>query len=305
MKKFIIQALVFLVPILVLAFILEITLRNIPNDYKFKKSQIQLEKESIKTLILGSSHSLYGFNPEYFNEKAFNLAHVSQTIDLDYYMLEKYIEELPQLETVVMRLSYTTLHEQIGKTTEAWRLKDYNLYYNLNVSNKLKYQSEILSVKLKNNTSRFKDYYLNDKKMITVDKSGWAFFDQEHSNEKMSVLGFAAARKHKAKDIKLVKKNVEFLEKIVKLCNKENVNLLLITTPTHKRYRENLNKPQLETVLLAGEKMNNKYSNCRYFNLLDNQSFTDVDFYDADHLNRYGAKKLSIIVDEFISQPFN
>lgn len=305
MKKFIIQALFFLVPILILAIVLEISLRQIPNNHRFKKSQIQLEKETIKTLILGSSHSLYGFNPDYFTAKAYNLGHVSQTIDLDYEMLKKYIEELPQLETVVLRLSYTTLHEQIGTTSEAWRLKDYNLYYNLNVSSKLKYNSEILSVKLKNNISRLKDYYLHDKKMVTVEKSGWSFFDQEHANQAIDILGIAAAKKHTAKNNELVKVNIEFLEKIVELCNTKDVKVLLVTLPAYKSYRENLNTSQLEIVISAGEKMKNKYKNCRYLNLLEDHNFTENDFYDADHLNSSGSKKLSLFVDEFMSKPLN
>ena len=65
-----------------------------------------------------------------------------------------------------MRLSYTTLHEQIKTVDQkAWRLKDYNLYYNLNISDdSLKYKSEILSVKLKNNLTRLKDYYIRKSK---------------------------------------------------------------------------------------------------------------------------------------------
>ena len=300
MKKFLKQTLFFLVPILVLAVVMEVSLRRIPNDYKFKASQIELEKESIKTLILGSSHSMYGFNPEYFTQEAYNLGHVSQTMDLDYLILKKYIHTLPKLETVVLRLSYTTLHEQIGQGPESWRLKDYNLYYNLDVSNNLKYNSEILSVKLKNNISIFKDYYLDNEKMLTVKNNGWASFDRDHANNVIDILGLTAAKKHTAKDDALVKENIEFLDKIVKLAKDEGVKVILVTMPAHKSYRENLSKNQLELVISAGEKMNEKYDNCAYFNLLDDNNFTEADFYDADHLNTSGAKKISLLINSLI-----
>ncbi len=301
MKKFSKQVCVFIVPLIVLGAILELSLRQIPNDYEFKNSQLDLQKESVKTLMIGSSHIMYGLNSDYFEENSYNLGHVSQTIDMDYYLLEKYIKILPKLKTVVMRLSYTTLHEQLKTGPEAWRLKNYNLYYGLNFSNALKYKSEILSVKLKNNLSRLKDYYFNNEKMITVEQSGWAYFDQDQADIPIHLLGFDAAKRHTIKDDALVSENLEFLNKIVKLCNKEGVKVLLVTLPAHQSYIDNLEQHQLDIVTSAGKRMNETYDNCDYLNLLNDDNFKDEDFYDADHLNRDGAKKLSILVDGIIS----
>ena len=234
MKKFSKQVFVFIVPLVLLATILELSLRQIPNDYEFKNTQLELHKDSIQTLMIGSSHIMYGLNPDYFNESAYNLGHVSQTIDMDYYLLEKYIKELPKLQTVVMRLSYTTLHEQLKTGSEAWRLKDYNLYYNLNVSNSLKYKSEILSVKLKNNLLRLKEYYVDNEKMITVEPSGWAHFDRDKADLPIDLLGFDTAKRHTIEDDSSVIENLEFLDKIVKLCDDEGVKLLLVTLPAHQ-----------------------------------------------------------------------
>jgi RNase H-fold protein (predicted Holliday junction resolvase) len=305
MRSFIKQVLVFVIPVLLIAIALEVALRHIPNDYDFKYSQLEIKKAEIKTLILGSSHSMYGFNPDYFSEPAYNLGHVSQTMDLDYYLLKKYIKTLPKLETVLLRLSYTTLHEQLRTGPEDFRLKDYELYYNLEVSHKLKYNSEVLSVKLKNNLSRLKDYYLNHDKMITVEKSGWASFEDEHAKGPIEILGISAAKKHTAKDNALVDSNIVFLDKFVKLCKENDVNVVLVTLPAHKSYVENLKASQLNQVISAGETMAKKYNNCIYLNLLEDQSYTEADFYDADHLNSKGSKKLSLFMDEMISKALN
>ena len=301
MKKFLQQTCYFLIPIIILGITLEVALREIPNDYEFKNAQIYLEKENINTLILGSSHSMYGLNPEFFELKTYNMSHVSQTIDLDYYLLEKYIKELPKLETVILRLSYTTLHEQIKTGPESWRLKDYNLYYNLNVSNDLKYKSEGLSVKLKNNLSLLKDYYFDNKKMINVQRSGWAYFEKEHAEISIESIGPIAAKRHTANDNILVKENLEFLNRIMELCQGYGVKVLLVTLPAHKSYRDNLAKDQLDMVVSAGENMMNTFDNCVYLNVFEDENFNDSDFFDADHLNTNGAKKLSILVDAFLS----
>ncbi|WP_418636827.1 hypothetical protein [Winogradskyella sp.] len=305
MKKFIIYTLFFICPVIIIMISMELSLRQIPNDYKLKSEQIELKKEAVETLILGSSHSLYGINPEYFLDETYNLAHVSQSIDLDYLLLQKYIDELPKLKTVVIRLSYTTLHEQLGETKEAWRLKDYNLYYNLKVSNKLKFNSEVLSVKLENNLKRLKNYYIKDEVPISVENSGWAFLKKSNGGKSLKELGQIVAQKHTAEDDNLVIENIEYLEKIVNLCNAQNVKVIIVTLPAYKSYIAHLNKEQLDKVISTGLKMDNSYNNCSYLNLMSNESFNTDDFYDADHLNTNGAKKLSLFLDDFIKQTYN
>ncbi len=305
MKRFIKQTLAFLIPVLAIALLLEVLLRQIPNDFALKRSQIELHKDSIETLLLGSSHTMYGLNPEYFSESTYNLGHVSQTIDMDYELLKTYLKDLPKLKTVVLRLSYTTLHEQLRYGSESWRLKDYSLYYDLKVSSKLKHKSEVLSVKLKNNLTRLKDYYINHDDMIIAEPSGWASFDQEQVDKPLNEVGLIAAKKHTAKDNSLVEENIQFLENIVQLCKAEGVNVLLVTMPAHNSYSDNLNQSQLKLVLQAGKKMETSYDNCQYLNLLNAENFTNADFYDGDHLNSRGAMKLSLFIDRLISQSIN
>ena len=72
MRKFSIKTLLFVVPILLLAVIIEIFLRLIPNDYLHKKKYLDAHSCDIETLILGSSHSFYGIDPNYFSNNTFN-----------------------------------------------------------------------------------------------------------------------------------------------------------------------------------------------------------------------------------------
>ena len=88
MKKFISKTIFFLLPIFVLAVIMEVALRAIPNDYKQKRSDMDSRSDEIEILVLGSSHSLYGINPKYFSQNTYNVAYVSQSLDLDYKILE-------------------------------------------------------------------------------------------------------------------------------------------------------------------------------------------------------------------------
>ena len=69
MKKFLYIFLIFGLPVLVIGGTLELLLRNIPNGYELKSEYLKTNKKTIKTLLVGSSHILYGINPEFLSEK--------------------------------------------------------------------------------------------------------------------------------------------------------------------------------------------------------------------------------------------
>ena len=300
MKKFIKLVLIFAFPILVIGFAMEFLLRHIPNEYQVKSNYLNQNKKRIKTFLVGSSHVLYGINPEYLTEEAINYGNVSQTLDIDYDIIHQSLNTLEHLETVVIRLSYPTLFEQLKLGNESWRIKNYVIYTDIDLDAKPKHYFEILSVKLKNNLSQLKAYYLNDEKMITVKKSGWAFFENEHANGTIDDLGLYAAKKHTIASDALVNENILFLDKLVQLCDDKGVKVVIVTLPAYKSYRDNLNDSQLETIINTGKKMNNKYKNCTYYNFMDDEAFTAEDFYDADHLNKKGSKKFSSLIDRLI-----
>ena len=93
MKKFWLHILKIILPIFIFFLVLEIAIRKIPNDYQLKKVYLDKNASKINTLILGSSHSFYGINPEYFSKHTFNAAYVSQTLDLDDELLQIYKEK--------------------------------------------------------------------------------------------------------------------------------------------------------------------------------------------------------------------
>ncbi|HRB69044.1 MAG TPA: hypothetical protein PLC92_02955, partial [Chitinophagales bacterium] len=77
---------------------LELLLRDIPNDYSFKKNYLNTNSNNIEVLFLGSSHIYYGINPEYISQKSFNAAHISQSLNFDLAILEKYKDRWTNLK---------------------------------------------------------------------------------------------------------------------------------------------------------------------------------------------------------------
>lgn len=302
MKKFFHIFLIFCLPVLALSVTLELLLRNIPNGYELKSDYLKTNKKSIKTLLVGSSHILYGINPKFLKEKALNYGNVSQTIDVDYQIINQHINNLEALETIVIRLSYTTLFEQLVNGDESWRIKDYELYTDINLGQSFKYHFEILSVKLKNNLKRINDFYILNQNSELVTTEGWGTDTNRESSQNIDTVGKLIAEKHTTNDDAIYVENYRTLDAIVDLCNDNEVKVILVTMPAYKSYVQHLNQNQLELTTSAGEFMENNYSNCSYFNFLTDNRFTRSDFLDADHLNSQGAEKFSKLIDRLINK---
>jgi len=84
MKKFITKTIFLLIPIIICAICMELLLRQLPNDYKYKKEYLDAHANKIETLILGSSHSFFDLDPTYFSNITFNAGEVSQTLNYDF-----------------------------------------------------------------------------------------------------------------------------------------------------------------------------------------------------------------------------
>jgi hypothetical protein len=299
MKKFLFHLLKIILPILFFFLVLEIAIRKIPNDYQLKKVYLDENAAEINTLILGSSHTFYGINPEYFSEKTFNAAYVSQSLDLDYEILNSYESKFKSLKTVIIPISYFSLFETLETDIEKWRIKNYVMYYGFENKYQFTDNFESLNNHIAQNVKKTVKHYAINTSFITASNLGWG--TNFNSKNKKTFKGAFTAKKHTAKNFDLFDENLKSLHKIITLCKKNNINIVFITTPTHKSYYQNLNKIQLEKATKTISELVKNNSNCNYLDLLNSKDFNDVDFYDADHLNEIGAKKLSLFLNTLIS----
>lgn len=301
MKRFIIFVLSFLIPILLLGVVLEVFIRKIPNDYITKADYLNKNANTIETLVLGSSHALYGVNPDYLNGTAYNTSFVSQTPDLDLAILKQYESKFQSLKNVVIRLSYATLFEKLSDTSEDWRLKDYNLYFNLKQDYKFKYNSELLSVKLKTNLKRLYYYYILGESEQNISEYGWGINAGLNPPKDLNEAGKKAARRHTADDLEWYKENTMIFEEIAEFCQQRNIKLIVLTFPGVESYNANMNQKQFIRTKEFGEFLESTYFNCNYYNFLDNPNFVSEDFFDGDHLNAQGAKKMTKLVNSILN----
>ncbi len=306
MKRFATKSIYFILPLIVIAILMEILLRAIPNDYLFKKQYLDNHSSEIETLILGSSHSFFGFNPEYFSSNTYNASYISQSLKYDYAILKKYQDQLKNLNNIILPISYFLLYEKIEAGVESWRVKNYIIYCGLDSANSLKDYSEVLSMRLNINVKRLVSYYILGNPAISCTKFGWGTDYNSKNARDLAETGKIAAERHTRDNIKstysqqIFNENILILNSIIQWGKNNNVKILLLTPPAFESYRMNLNPEQLDITIKTTTEICSKYDNCIYQNLLGDSNFVATDFFDADHLSEIGAKKLSEFIDKII-----
>lgn len=289
-------------PIVISGITVEALLRHIPNDYRYKSNYLEKNSNSITTLILGSSHDYYGINPKFFHSKSFNAAEVSQSLDYDYFILKKYGKNWKSLKTIVLSVDYPSLFSLMKNGSEAWRVKNYNIYYGLHTNDNMEDYTELFSNNLSVNISRLYQYYFQ-RENLACSKLGWATWYSSKHNRDLVSTGKVSAARHTIKPMRVLRDNVGYIKSIIGFAKARNIKVILFTAPAYKTYTENLNQAQLNVTVNALTKISRSNDNVSYFDLLNDPVFNKGDFYDADHLNEIGAKKLSTEIDSLITTP--
>ncbi len=308
MSKFFKKLFCLIFPFLLIGVYTEFNLRQIENGYSRKKADIELALDSTKILILGSSHSLFGVDPDQFKQKTFNLAYVSQSLYYDRMLLEAYSERMPELATVVVPISYFSLDTNLSRWVEEWRCNFYLNYFNIPVEGNTIGTSNFFDPKrysmiaLYGMQKSFKllrnNFEINQVK--GQQSNGWLKNDQLLTvNDKTGQQRVALHERLIFPDMRQV--NMLHLKSISDLLRKRGVTLYLVTPPVHRIYSENVN-PDIYQSMIAAATDFCVENRCNYLNFFTDANFADEDFFDSDHLNASGARKFSRLLDAEITK---
>jgi hypothetical protein len=275
------------------------SLRNVPNDYAYKNSWMMKNVVSVKILNLGSSHAYYGIQPSKFSKSAFNLAFPSQSLKYDCFLLQKYIQICDSLEYVIVPISYFSLRQQCDMGDESWRIRGYCIYMGCDYYTfSPMFNLEITS---KNKIKYLKGAILHQVNFMTCDSLGWGTTNSyNYRTDDWKKTGIIASKRHTKSTKDYVNENLLYIENMIKQVQKRGIKIILLTTPTYSTYYNNLDTEQLREMEDICNQIDRDDENVIYLNWLKHNDFTEDDFFDADHLNEYGAEKLTQMIDEYI-----
>lgn len=160
---------------------------------------------------------------------------------------------------------------------------------------------EILNNKFSLNLKRVWMFYIRKKTLRNCNNNGSATFNQEQKNFFLNNGKYRAAI-YTSKTKKNLLSSIEILDKFIAKAYSIKTKVILLTMPAEHSYIKYLNSEQLYTTIHLAENLAAKYPNVKYYNLINNTRFVNGDFFDSDHLNEKGAKKLSMKLDSIIKR---
>ena len=308
MKFFLIKIVLLSLPLLLLFIFLEISIRFIPNTYSYKNKYINDSGSKIETLILGSSHTYYGINPEYLKLNSFNLANISQSLYFDNLLFKKYLKKMPNLQNIIIPVSYSSLSKVLDTGEESWRKYDYQSYMNCmpDIIDKshLKSHSILYAKGVKKCLTATVEYLTLNKSPINCNSTGWGTNYTHSTIRDLEVTGKKASERHENGSSDFTA-NLQKIKEIIKISESHGIKIFILITPTYISYRKNLNTIKTNSIIKNCTILSDYYSNVFFLNHFEDKSFVKKDFYDADHLNDVGAEKFSKILNREIIELTN
>jgi len=303
-KKFFIQTCIFLIPVIIGYAIIENYTRNLPLTPKIKSEFYKKNKNTIEILVLGASQNRDAINPEFLSKKTLNLAFPDQ----DYYVSSKLIEQiaptLPSLKTVIIPISYGHF-ETAPNQKETWKNSMYRYYFGATISDQFTYfKDDLLYISYpKYYSTKIKD---NKNGISNLDCNKYGF--NKNINKSLfyklnyDSLAIQKSSIHSTPSIphpEFIPENIEKLEKILAVCSQQGYNVILIETPTSKRFNEQRIPEVLHRKDSITSLITSKYD-LYYLNTNLKNDYSLKEYKDDNHLSPLGAEKFTKRLDNII-----
>lgn len=312
MKKYLVEiTFYFLLPAVLIAAVAEYSLRKIPNDYALKNELLTKNSKDLEVLALGASSILHNINPTYTTKKGFNAAHFSQSLKYDRLIFNKFIDQMPNLEYVIIGIDYWSPYGDIEDSPEWWRVKYYNIHYGANLYRwEGKYNYELyfrdIGTFKRAGLGLLTLLGLRKDSHVSINDNGFGVHYTLKNRSADWDNGLEEASRHNALVDEALKlkpgfHNHKHVEDIILQCASRGVQVLLINVPLYRTYRENLNRLHLSSQNEFCQFFEKNYANVKHFDFSKDPRFSEDDFYDSNHLNDRGSEKFTRILDSIMN----
>ncbi|MDX2285104.1 MAG: hypothetical protein NW241_13145 [Bacteroidia bacterium] len=304
MKAFLLRFLGFSLPVLLLLLGLELLQRSLPNHYERKKALLEQQAASLHTLILGSSHTYLGIAPDLLDGPAYNMASTAQTLYYDLFLLERYLDRMPSLRTVMVPVSYSSLGAESDRNPGDYN-KSYHYAYFFGTKDFVKPLSArrfslTALFTVKGSVDRAWGYFMEGDSLIEFRPDGW--FATEEQRDLLKNAAESAPFHDRYYDERLHGVNLARLAAIVSRCRMRGVEPVLISMPMHPAYMRQVRADRYAYMTQAADSLSRAHG-VRYLNFTEDPRFEDADFFDSNHLRRQGAEKLTRILRDTLARP--
>ena len=316
MRKFIVRLIQFSFLPFLFVICFDLYLRNIDNLYDAKYDGLMKIKQEVEVLFLGNSHANYAVNPLYIKDyKAYNLASVNQKIYFDKRLTIKAIDDgVSNLKYVFISVDYHSLYSSSQGMRNVWSFYSNGIKYKeqdytkeqispfiwgytpkvsisllkKDIERRIRHGNDVIKYEVGKGVN-IKDTLYNG--FIGNEANNSLIFN--HMDYKKRANGFKENIYNGEEEREEI---IEDLSSFISFLKNRNIEPILFSSPTYGEYNEYLDKEQVKQNLEDIHSICNEF-NIQYWRFNEDITFKKEDFYDQDHLNKKGAAKFSIILN--------
>jgi hypothetical protein len=304
MKKFLLRIGVFALPVIAVFIGLEFYFRTAPNAFSGKAHFFRRHLHEIECLVLGSSHNQNAINPEFMAMKTANIAYAGQDEKLDSTLLFHFINQMPQLKTVIIELDYHSLEESLGR--DYFRYSWYYHFYEVDngyvpllhkislYASEPQFFNDILKETFSPTTT---DYTYNEFGFTTNDFPG-AFADVKYDSISLSTSADERLiMRHRTDSAALAQSTMLTVRTMVQLCLQKGVRPVLLASPMYTDYvqREIPEKAERRRIFIRQLTADPRVV---FLDYEKDPRFKATDFKNDDHLNPDGARTFTRLLND-------
>ena len=291
MKQFAKGLFIFILPILAVLFVLELLVRDSNSLYKEKWEGYKSKSDSINVLVLGNSHAMNAIDPREFKLFTYNMSFGAQSFYFDKEITLKNIGNMPNLKFVLISIDYHTFYYDHNEARDIF----YHYYYDIDYEDRTYYFEDISWVKTLGFKQTIREHLPRPEIStyrgfdFSYDSTNWDVMNIESGKKRVEQLGASFNNENEI---------INKLNNFIQILKSNEVTPILITLPCHDFFKQYLNKDIVNKNELAINQICD-INQIEYWDFIDN-NYPDSLYYNLDHLNRYGAKKISKELNKMI-----
>lgn len=295
MKDFLVKVVVPVMAAVIIGLVcMEYILETCPKDnyYKRRVEYLVDHSDSLQLLVLGPSSTMMSVIPHLIDKKGFNASESSQPARMDYCLLKRFADKMPNLEWVIFNFNTSTFHSrQIVPGGEGEiNLYNYAIHYGADYYDGYNYYILGGIPAIKTALSGDNDEkHMEDDGFITYQPHKWTDAERENVHQKW----FSNSP---------INDEERFVDSIVNLCQSRNLKLILLTPPVTKDSYIDvwLKYSRVEELDKIAEKYKG-LKNVYFINFVQSEFIVDsLDMRDWAHCNPIGARKVSLAINDSI-----
>jgi hypothetical protein len=295
MKSIVVKLIIILLPLILLSALVEVWTFRKKDLYKIKAELLDLHKNEVEVLFMGSSMMLTAVMPQLSTVPALNLGLPVESVYTSLRFATHLQSDLPRLHTVVISVYDNSLLLHIAQKTHAER--DYWIRFGLEPENPVENLFAVFS-----NSSRrtlemiplipwnFENHPATEGITTHPTERGHIYYTNQEPIDFQKLAKLMCAAEDSLVQVESLEKNVNWIREWLEGNMRPNIRVVFVALPTEKNCLDSRPDAWRSHLRSKMTELTESCSNCAFLDYIQTPEWHESEYFaDSVHMNLHGA----------------